>query len=164
MTWIFGSFLVTPCALTSCHVISKQGDDSSSGHLGPTGVGRRPRDNHAVRFRQSAENREPSQGHAADQRVRSSLMIRLVRGCKRWHPMAPGRRYGARRSPLSEYMSLHLSLKLPTNSVLLSRIKWEIYFYKEVFRSFLETCSLYLIMFFVVHKDTTILFLHIHDL
>ena len=26
MSWIFGSFLVTPCALTSCHVmISKQG-------------------------------------------------------------------------------------------------------------------------------------------
>ena len=32
MTWIFGSFLVTPCALTSCHfVISKQGDGSVSG-------------------------------------------------------------------------------------------------------------------------------------
>ena len=39
MTWIFGSFLVTPCALTSCHVvISKQGDDSGSGQSGPTGV------------------------------------------------------------------------------------------------------------------------------
>ena len=37
MTWIFGSFLVTPCALTSCHVvISKQ--DSASGQSGPTGV------------------------------------------------------------------------------------------------------------------------------
>ena len=32
MTWIFGSFLVTLCALTSCHVvISKQGDGSMSG-------------------------------------------------------------------------------------------------------------------------------------
>ena len=32
MTWIFDLFLVTPCALTSCHVvISKQGDDSASG-------------------------------------------------------------------------------------------------------------------------------------
>ena len=35
MTWIFGSFLVTPCALTSCHiVISKQKDDCVSGQTG----------------------------------------------------------------------------------------------------------------------------------
>ena len=53
-------------------------------------------------------------------------------------PPAPGRRYGTRRSPLSEYISLHLSLKLRTNSGPLSRIKWEIHFYKEVFRSFIE--------------------------
>ena len=39
MTWIFGSFLVTPCALTSCNVvISKQGNGSASGQSGPTGV------------------------------------------------------------------------------------------------------------------------------
>ena len=37
-------------------------------------------------------------------------MIRLARGCKRWHPLAPGRRYGTRRSPLSKDMSLHLFL------------------------------------------------------
>ena len=58
MTWIFGSFLVTPCALTSCYVISKQ--DSMIKALGYNrGVtGRRPRDeNRAVRFRGSAENR-----------------------------------------------------------------------------------------------------------
>ena len=76
---------------------------------------RRPRDNHAVRFRQRAENRESSQGHAADQRVRSSLTIRLARGCKSCFPWLP-EEYGTRRSPLSEYMSLHLSLKLTTNS------------------------------------------------
>ena len=34
---------------------------------------------------------------------------------------------------LSEYMSLHLSLKLTSNCVPLPRIKWEIYFYKEVY-------------------------------
>ena len=59
MPWIFGSFLVTPCALTSCHVvISKQ--DSTVGEDGYNRcvIGRTPRDeNHAVRFRQSAENR-----------------------------------------------------------------------------------------------------------
>ena len=39
MKWIFGSFLVTPCALTSCHVvISKQGNDNASGQSGPTDV------------------------------------------------------------------------------------------------------------------------------
>ena len=39
MTWIFGSFLVTPCALASCYIfISIQEDDSASGHLSRTGV------------------------------------------------------------------------------------------------------------------------------
>ena len=39
MTWIFGSFQVTPRALTSCHVvICKQVDGSVSGQSGPTGV------------------------------------------------------------------------------------------------------------------------------
>ena len=35
-------------------------------------------------------------------------------------------------------MSLYLSLKPTTNCRPFSRIKWEIYFYKEVFRSFIE--------------------------
>ena len=35
MTWIFGSFLVTPCALVSSHIlISKQEDDGASGERG----------------------------------------------------------------------------------------------------------------------------------
>ena len=35
----FRSFLVTPCALTSCHVvIGTQGDDSASGQSDTTGV------------------------------------------------------------------------------------------------------------------------------
>ena len=72
MTWVFGSYLVTPFALTSCHVvISKQGDDSTSGQSGPTGV--YPEGDHVTRtmwdrFRQSPPNRVSSQGHAADQR------------------------------------------------------------------------------------------------
>ena len=64
---------------------------------------------------------------------RTSLTIRLARRCKRWHPMDPGRRYGTRRSPLSEYMSVHLSLKITKNCVPLSRTKWEIYFFIYVF-------------------------------
>ena len=39
MTWIFGSFLVTPRDLTSYHaVISKPGDESASGQSDTTGV------------------------------------------------------------------------------------------------------------------------------
>ena len=107
-------------------------------------------ENHAVRFRQSvqriksrARDTQPIRG------VRSSLTIRLARGYKRWHPLATGRRYGARRSPLPKYMSLHLSLKLTTKCVPFLRIKWQRYiFYKEVcFSSFNEDCSLSLIVF-----------------
>ena len=154
MTWIFGSFLVTPCALASCHVvISKQGDD-----IGVRAVrsnrcvtGRRPRYKHVVRFRQSAENRESSEGHAADQRVMLSLTMRLARTCKRWLP--PGTRkktWDKNKYSLWVYGSLHLYLKLTTNSGLLSRLKWEIYFDKE--KCFVSSLSL--IMFLVVHKDT----------
>ena len=51
--------LVTPCALTSCHVvISKQNRTIRALRSSRCVTGRRPRDeNHAVRFRQSAENR-----------------------------------------------------------------------------------------------------------
>ena len=70
-----------------------------------------------------AENRELNEGHAAYQRVMLSLNIRLASGCERWHPLAPGRRYGTRISPLTEYMSVHLSLKQTTNGGALSRIK-----------------------------------------
>ena len=76
MTCIFSSFPVNQCAFTSCHVvISKQG--SASRQSGPCDQ------NHTGIFRQSPENRESSEGHAADQRRRSSLTIRLARGCKR---------------------------------------------------------------------------------
>ena len=53
MPWIFSLFLVTSCALTSCHVVISKQDSTNR-----CGTGRRPRDeNHTVRF-----------GHAADQR------------------------------------------------------------------------------------------------
>ena len=88
-------------------------------------------ENHAVRFRQSvqAESRVEPGIRSRLEALVSSLMIRFARGCKRWHLLAPGRRYGARRSPLSEYMPLHLSLKHITNCMPLSRIKWE----REIF-------------------------------
>ena len=59
MAWIFGSFLVTTWALTGCHaVMSKQGYDSAirAVEYNRCVTGRRSRDeNHAGRFRQSAE-------------------------------------------------------------------------------------------------------------
>ena len=59
MPWIFGSFLVTPCALISCHVvISKQGSAIRTVVYNRYVNGRRPRvENHTVRFGRSAENR-----------------------------------------------------------------------------------------------------------
>ena len=134
MTWIFGSFLVTPSALTSCHaVISEQGDGSVSVQTSD------------MRTTRSDFDRVPRIESWAGTRSRPEALGRpwrygLQRGAsvgKRWHPLAPGRRYGTRRSLLYEYMSFHLSFKLTTNCGLLSRIKWDI-FYKEVFRSFIE--------------------------
>ena len=86
-------------------------------------------ENHTIIFRQSvqsessrARDTQPIRG------VSSSLTIWLARRYKHWHPFAPGRTYRARSSPF-EYMYLHLSLKLTTNCVPLSRIKWEWYIF-----------------------------------
>ena len=100
-------------------------------------TGRRPHDKRTTQSdldSQASQNRESNQEYAADQRRLWHLWrYGLQWEYKRWHPLAPGRRrYGA-RSPLSEYMSLYLSLKLITNCGPLSRIKLiEIYFYQEV--------------------------------
>ena len=55
----------------------------------------------------------------------------LERGCKRWHPKLPEENMG-RKSPLSEYMSLHPSLTHHRNINSFENKVWEIYFYKEV--------------------------------
>ena len=95
MTWIFGSFQVTPCALASCHVvISKQEDDSIISAVGYNRcvTGRRPRDeNHAVRFRPRAENHSQAIRGVSD---------KFAREWKCWHALAPGRRYGKKKSSL----------------------------------------------------------------
>ena len=97
-------------------------------------------ENHAVSFRQpvQSESRVEPGIRSRSEALVSSLMIRLARGCKRWHPLAPGRRYGARRSPLSEYMSVHLSLNLQ-QTVCSFKMREIYFFYKEVcFVSFIE--------------------------
>ena len=92
MTWIFGSFLVTPCALTSCQVlISKQRNDSASGQSGPTGV--KPEGDHVITTWSDLDRVQRIESRARDTQptrsVRSSLTIRIARGCKRWHPWLP---------------------------------------------------------------------------
>ena len=98
MPWIFGSFLVTPCALTSCHVLtSKQDSTIRSLRLKRCVTGRRPRDeNHALRFEHSAKNCS----RARDTQPIRGVSDELARGCKRWHPVTPGRRYGEKKSSL----------------------------------------------------------------
>ena len=98
MPWISSSFLLTPFALTSCHVvISEQGSTIRAIGYNRCVTGRRPRDeNHAVRFRQSAENR----CRVRDTQPISSSLTSLEGGANRWHSLAPGRRYGKKRSYL----------------------------------------------------------------
>ena len=114
MTWILGSLLVILCTLKNFHIVnSKQGDGSASSRCVTR---RRPHDMRTTRSDLDRPVRIESRARDTllIRGVRWSLTILLARGCKRWHPLAPGRRYGVRRSLLSEYMSLHLSLKLCT--------------------------------------------------
>ena len=136
MTWIFGSFQVTPCALTSCHaVIGKQGDDSASGQSGPHRciTRRRSRDeNHVVRFRQCRES-ESSVRRAADQCVSDGT------ACKEVQTLAPP---GSQKKIWEEVFSLSICLSIyhSTNNKLWALFENKmrgIFFYKQVifFRS-----------------------------
>ena len=58
-------------------------------------TGRRSRDeNHAVRFRESAEN----SSRARDTQPTRGVSDEIAKGCKCWHPLDPRRRYGKRKS------------------------------------------------------------------
>ena len=108
MTWIFGLFLVTLCALTSCHtVMSKQGYDSTSGQC----VTRRRQcdENHAVRFRERECRELGVEQGTANQRCHG-----LQGGASVGTPWLPEEDMG--RSPLSEYICL--SIYLSTNNKL----------------------------------------------
>ena len=88
-------------------------------------------ENHAMRFRQKAENRSrmSSQGGAS---IGTPLLLEEDMG---------------RRSPLAEYMSLHPSLTHHRNINSFENKVREIYFYKEGVHSFIEVHKLCLIMF-----------------
>ena len=78
-------------------------------------------ENHAVSFRVQSESRVKP-GICSQSEVLGHLwQYGLQGGSSTGTPLAPGRKYGARRSPL------YLSFKLTTNCVPPSRIKWERY-------------------------------------
>ena len=134
MTWIFGSFLVTPCALTSCHVvISKQGSTISVVGYNRCVTERRSRDeNHAVRFGQSAENRI----RARDTQPIRGVADQLARSCKHLQP--PGSRKKIREEVLS--LSICLYIFLSTNNKLWTLFENKaryIFLKRSVFRSFI---------------------------
>ena len=115
-----------PVSLTSCHIlISKQDTTIRALRSSRCVTGRRSRDeNHAVRFRQSVENRSP----ARDTQLTRGVSDELSRGCKRLHPLAPGRRYGKKKSSLWVYVSPPNS-HTPQKTSTLSRIKCERYIF-----------------------------------
>ena len=105
--WIFGSFLATTCALTSCHIwISKQDSTIRAVGYNRWVTGRRPRDeNHAVRFRPSAENRS----RAWDTQSIRGVSDELARGCKRWHPTSSWRKIWEEKVLTLRYVSPSIS-------------------------------------------------------
>ena len=118
---------MTPCALTSRHVvISKQVSAIRALGYNMCVIGRRPRDeNHAVRFRQGAENRS---------RARDTQPIWGVSDehASVGTPWFLEEDIG--RSPLSDYMSLHPSLTHHRNINPFENKVWEIYFlWRSVF-------------------------------
>ena len=114
---------MTASAMTSwLVVISKQGSTIRAHGYNRCVTRRRPRDeNHTVRFRQRQR--------IAVERGTRSWSGRLWRACKCWHPLDSGRKYG-KKSSLWIYVSPAISQT--NNCGLFSRIKWEIYFHKEV--------------------------------
>ena len=108
MKWIFGSFLVTPCALTSCYaVMSKQEYDSTSGQSDTTSV--YPESDHVMRTTQSDLDRV--QRIEVERRTRSrseaSLTIRLASSTSVGTPWLPEEDMGQEEV---SYLSIYLSI------------------------------------------------------
>ena len=125
MTWIIGSFLVTSGALTRIlqHVRALRSNRKEITWW-------EPRDQIWTECRES----ESSEGHAADQVVSDEI----PRGCKRWHPLAPGRWYGKKKSSLWVYVSPSIS-QLTTNWWTLFENKaWEIHIFIKKCVSFVH--------------------------
>ena len=113
MTWIFGSFLVTPWALTSCHVvINKQGDDSASGQSDQTGV--KPEGDHVITKRSDLDREQRIESRAGDrQPIRGVLDVSDDTAYKGVQALAPpGSRkkiWDKKKSPIWVYVSPSIS-------------------------------------------------------
>ena len=118
-----------PGCLASCHIlISKQDSTIRALRLNRCVTGRRSCDeNHVVRFRQSAENHS----RARNTQPTRGVFDELARGCKRWHTLAPGRRYGMKKSSLWVYVSPLISHTPKKHQPFQELNVRDIYFYKE---------------------------------
>ena len=131
MPWIFGSFLVTPCALTSCHVvISKQDSTIRALRSNRWVTGGRPRDeNHAVNFRQSAENRCQTR----DTQPITGVSHELTRG---WVPaLAPSgswKKIWEEVLSLNIYFSNNLSHNIETSTIIETSKRYQVPFSKSL--------------------------------
>ena len=129
--WIFGSFLMTPGALLSCHIyLSKQEDDGTLGHSGRTGV--EPEGDHVMRITRSDLDRVQ---RIAVERGTCSLseasLTSLQGGASVGTSWLLEENTG-RGSPLSEYMSFNSYITHHRNINPFENKVWEIYIFKEV--------------------------------
>ena len=104
MTWIFGSFLVTPCAWQAITLwLVNKGIAARRGSQVQQVCNRKETtwyENHAVRIRQSAENQESSQGHSADQRVYVVSDDTACKGVQALAPPCSRKKIWDKKSPL----------------------------------------------------------------
>ena len=117
MTWIFGSFLVTRVLWQAVRLWLENRAMTEVGvvKFNRCVTGGRPRDNHGVRFRQSAENQVSSKGHAADQRVKVVFDDTVCKGVQALAPAGSRKKIWNRKSsPLWVYVSPPIS-QLRTN-------------------------------------------------
>ena len=130
MPWIFGLFLVTPCVLTSFHVVRNKQDSTIRALRSEGDYMRR-----TTRSYLDTECRESqsSEGHAADPR-------RIWWACKEVQALAPPdswkKIWEQEVISLSICFSTHLSHTTETST--LSRIKCERYIFIKCVRSFSE--------------------------
>ena len=119
-----------PMCLASGHIlISKQDSTIRALRYNRCVTGMRSRDeNHAVRFTQNAENRSRSR----DTQPTRGVSDELARGCKRWHPLAPERRYGKKKSSLWVYVPPPISHTPQKHQHFREQSVRGIYFYKQV--------------------------------
>ena len=145
MPWIFGSFLVTPRAwqAVTFWLVNRR---ARSGHSGRTSV--YPEGDHMMRTTWWDLSRVQRIAVERGTRSRPDASLTSFQGSASVGTPWFLEEDMGRRSPLSEYMSLHPSLTHHRNINPFDNKVWEIYiFMKKWVRSFIEVRKLCLIMF-----------------